>query len=105
MALGLLVLPFTHSLAHLMLSAVFLGIGFGAGQPATMALTVDLASSDDRGMAVSTYFLGFDTGISLGSFVLGAVTTAFGFTVTWITSAACVLLGLLVVLRMPPGKR
>jgi MFS family permease len=95
MAIGLLLLPFAHTFLHLVLSAVFLGIGFGAGQPATMALTVDLVSPDERGMAVSTYFLGFDAGISLGSFALGAVITAFGFSVAWIAAAGCVLLGLL----------
>jgi len=99
MAAGLLLLPFTHTLPQLMLSALFLGLGFGCSQPATMALTVDLVSPEQRGMAVSTYFLGFDSGISLGSFALGGITTAFGFSVTWILAAACVLLGLLGVQR------
>jgi len=102
MAIGLLLLPFAHTLLQLMLSAVFLGIGFGSGQPATMALTVDLVSQDERGMAISTYFLGFDTGISTGSFALGAIITAFGFSVTWIVAAGCVLFGLLGVVMQKP---
>jgi MFS family permease len=104
-AVGLLLLPLAHTLLHLMLSAAFIGIGFGSSQPATMALTVDLVSPDERGMAVSTYFLGFDTGISLGSFAMGALATALGFTATWIAAAACVLLGLAVIKitpRRPP---
>jgi MFS family permease len=104
MALGLLILPFAHTLLQLMLSAVFLGLGFGSGQPATMALTVDLVSQDERGMAVSTYFLGFDSGISLGSFALGAIITTFGFGVAWIAAAGCVLLGLLGVMRTKPAQ-
>jgi MFS family permease len=99
MAIGLLLLPFAHTLFHLMLSAVFLGIGFGSSQPATMAMTVDIVSSDERGMAVSTYFLGFDSGISIGSFALGAITSKFGFSVMWITAAACVLLGILGIMK------
>jgi MFS family permease len=100
-AIGLLLLPFAHTLLHLMLSSVFLGMGFGSSQPAAMALTVDLVSPEERGMAISTYFLGFDSGISIGSFAFGAITSAFGFTVMWVTAAACVLLGLMGILRRP----
>jgi MFS family permease len=104
-AVGLLLLPFAHDLFHLMLSAAFIGMGFGTSQPATMALTVDSVSLDERGMAVSTYFLGFDSGISLGSFALGAIATTFGFNVAWVVAAASVLLGLLGILRRPQGKQ
>jgi len=93
-AAGLLLLPFVHNLLELMLSALLIGLGFGSSQPATMALTLDLVSLDDRGMAVSTYFLGFDSGISAGSFILGAVATPFGFSTAWVVAACCVLLGL-----------
>ena len=102
-AVGLALLPFAHDLFHLMLSAFFIGLGFGTSQPATMALTVDLVSLDERGMALSTYFLGFDSGISLGCFALGAIATAFGFNVAWGVAAASVLLGLLGILRRPHG--
>jgi MFS family permease len=95
MAIGFLTLPFVHSMLSLMLSAVFLGVGFGTSQPATMALTVDLVSLNQRGMAVSTYFVGFDSGIALGSFAAGAFATRFGFNMVWIASAVCVLSGLL----------
>lgn len=95
MAIGFLVLPFVHTLYTLLLSAAFLGIGFGTCQPATMALTVDLVSLNERGMAVSTYFLGFDSGISLGSFASGALAAKFGFTSVWVAAAVCVLIGVL----------
>ncbi len=94
MAAGLLLLPFAHTLLQMMLSAAFIGMGFGSSQPATMALTVDSVSLDERGMAVSTYFLGFDSGISMGSFALGAIATTFGFGAAWVVAAGCVLLGL-----------
>jgi MFS family permease len=98
---GLLLLPFTHNVIQLMLSAVFIGLGFGTSQPATMALAVDLVSLDERGMAFSTYFLGFDSGISAGSIAMGAIATKLGFSVAWVVAAACVLLGLLGVLKKP----
>jgi len=101
MAVGLLFLPFARSLVHLMISAALIGMGFGTSQPATMALTVDLVSPDERGMAVSTYFLGFDSGISAGSFVMGAIATTSGFGTAWVASAVFVLLGLLAIVRKP----
>jgi MFS family permease len=104
-AAGLLILPFTHTLLQLMISAVFIGMGFGCSQPATMALTVDLVSLDERGMAVSTYFLGFDSGISMGSFALGAIATRYSFGMAWVASAVCVLLGLLGILRTPRSTK
>jgi len=99
-AAGLLLLPFTHNLLELLLAAAFIGLGFGSAQPATMALTVDLVSPDERGMAVSTYFLGFDSGISAGSFALGAIVMSFGFGVAWVVAAGCVLLGLLALVKI-----
>jgi MFS family permease len=99
-AAGLMLLPFTHNLPELLIAAAFIGLGFGSAQPATMALTVDLVSPDERGMAISTYFLGFDSGISMGSFALGAIVTAFGFSVAWVVAACCVLLGLMGFLKI-----
>jgi MFS family permease len=95
MAVGLLLIPFAHSLLHLMLAAVFIGLGFGSSQPATMALALDPVTPDQRGMAISTYFLGFDSGISVGSFLPGAIAVMFGLTTVWFFSAICVLLGLI----------
>jgi MFS family permease len=94
MAVGLLLTPFVHSLPHLLLAAVFIGLGFGSSQPATMAWAVDHVTPDERGMAISTYFLGFDSGVSLGSFLPGAIAVRFGFNAAWFFSAMCVLLGL-----------
>jgi MFS family permease len=98
MAVGLLSLPFAHSLLQLLLSAVLIGLGFGSSQPATMAWTVDLVSADQRGMAVSTYFLGFDSGISMGSLVVGAIAATVGYDAAWSFSAISVLCGLLGIL-------
>jgi predicted MFS family arabinose efflux permease len=66
-----------------------------------LALTVDLVSLNERGMAVSTYFLGFDSGIALGSFASGIFVSRFGFTTVWAVAAACTLAGLFGILRKP----
>lgn len=93
-ALALVLLPFAHSLSDFVLSASLFGFGFGAAQPATMALLIDRVSPERRGLASSTYYMGFDSGISIGSILLGAVSQHLGFGVMWPIAAGCILLGL-----------
>lgn len=62
--------------------------------PATMALLIDRVRPEQRGLATSTYFTGFDAGVSIGSLLLGMVSQHWGFGVMWTLAAACTLLGL-----------
>ena len=94
-SLALVLLPWATDYPLFILSAAMFGLGFGTVQPAAMALLVDRVRPEQRGLAISTYFTGFDSGISVGSIGLGALSQAWGFGVMWPTSAACVLLGLL----------
>jgi MFS family permease len=94
MAAALALLPMAHSFTYFVISASFFGMGFGAGQPATMALLIDRVRPEKRGLAVGTYFIGFDTGITIASILLGVVSQYWGFGVMWPISAACTLLGL-----------
>jgi MFS family permease len=91
-ALGLL--PFAHGLPYFVISASLFGLGFGAAQPATMALLIDRIEPEQRGIATSTYYTGFDSGIAIGSILLGVVSQRWGFGVMWPIAAACTLLGL-----------
>lgn len=56
-----------------------------------MALLVDKVRPEQQGLAVSTYFAGFDGGISLGSTGFGVVSQIWGFGIMWPLSAACTL--------------
>ena len=60
----------------------------------TMALLVDRVRPEQRGLAVSTYFTGFDIGISVGSIGFGALLASIDIGAMWLLAAACVLLGL-----------
>ena len=94
MAAALALLPMAHSFPSFVISASLFGMGFGAGQPATMALLIDRVQPEKRGLAVSTFFTGFDAGISIGAILLGVVSQYWGFGVMWPISAVCTLLGL-----------
>jgi MFS family permease len=98
-AFGVLLLPLATRPELFLLSAVLWGMGFGCAQPASMALLVDRVHGEERGLALSTYFMGFDIGIGLGAVGLGVVSQAFGWEVMWPLSAGFVLLGLLGLKR------
>ncbi len=59
-------------------AATVYGIGAGVFQPAMMAFLVDRAGVAERGRAMSTFTLGTDLGLSLGSFSLGAAVELAG---------------------------
>jgi MFS family permease len=98
MSLALVLLPLMHSILGFMVSAAFIGLGFGTAQPATMALLVDQVNSNQRGLGFATYSMGYDGGMFLGSVIFGVVSQVWGFNVMWPLVAACVLLGLFGVL-------
>ena len=93
-AASLAVLPLATDLTVFMVSAVLFGIGFGISQPATMALLVDQVRPERRGLAMSTYFLGFDLGISIGSIGLGLASQYLGLEAVWLIAAFTTTLGL-----------
>ena len=63
-----------------------------------MALLIDRVQPERRGLASSTYFIGFDAGLSMGAILMGLVSQYWGFGVMWLLAAACTLLGLLSLL-------
>ena len=76
LAASLLVAALAHGLPLLSIAAVLAGAGFGAAQPALLALTVDLVPPDRRGSAVATYYVAHESGIATGSIALGWVAQA-----------------------------
>jgi MFS family permease len=96
-ALAIAVLPLAYDLPHFFISAVLWGVGFGAAQPASLALLVDVAGGSQRGLALSTYFMGFDVGIGIGAIAMGYLSQTVGWEIMWPVSAGCVLVGLLGV--------
>jgi MFS family permease len=50
-----------------------IGLGFGALVPSFQALAIKSSPSHRRGLATGTYFVLFDTGYGLGSYLLGIV--------------------------------
>lgn len=94
MTLSLLILPLADNVPYFLISAMLMGFGFGIAQPATMALLIDQVQPERRGIAVSTYFTGYDIGISIGTILMGVVSQRWGFSMMWLLAAVFTLLGL-----------
>jgi MFS family permease len=94
MAAALAPLPWAYGFPHFVISASLFGLGFGTAQPATIALLIDRVRPEQRGLATSTYFMGFDAGFSIGAILLGVVSQHWGFGVMWQLAAACNFSGL-----------
>ncbi len=104
-SLSLALLPLAHGFYPFALSASLLGLGFGAAQPATMALLIDQVRPEQRGLATGTYFMGFDGGISVGSLIFGVVSQAWGFNVMWPMVSFFTLMGLASFRNFGVGPR
>ncbi|MDA8125178.1 MAG: MFS transporter [Deltaproteobacteria bacterium] len=98
MTLALALLPLAQGFPHFVVSAALYGMGLGSAQPAIMALLVDRTRKDERGLATSTYFTGYDLGIAIGAMGLGIVSQHLGFGAMWGIAAACTGLSLLGIL-------
>jgi MFS family permease len=79
------------------------GVGFGAGQPALLAMTGDRVPPAERGRAMGTLYTAWELGIFGGSVLLGFCATRLGYETTWWTAAA--IAGIGAIAALCPGSR
>ena len=71
----------------LVCSAALMGIGSGISHPALIAICVDCMPSAQRGRATAGFYLAFDLGIGLGSWLLGLILDTAGLTGLYIAAS------------------
>lgn len=76
--LGLIVISFSTSPVVLLITAAFIGLGYGAVFPSFQTLCISSAGPNRAGTASATFFLLYDIGIGLGSFIFGLFAASFG---------------------------
>lgn len=94
--IGLITLSFTHSSFSLLLSGVFIGLGFGNLQSSTQAIAIKLTEPHRMGLATSTFFIFLDGGLGFGPYLLGFVIPIIGFRKLYIVLGFVVLLTALI---------
>ncbi len=83
-------------------AAALYGMGFGAGQPALLAMAGDRVPPAERGRAMGTLYTAWELGILSGSILLGLCATRLGYEATWWIAAAIAWMGAVAALRRGP---
>lgn len=90
---GMTLLSQLDTMMLLLLAAALMGIGYGALFPCFQTLAVRSVPRERRGIATSTFFLLFDLGFGVGSFVLGWIANAADYRMMFFTAGLAVLIG------------
>jgi MFS family permease len=101
-AASLALLGLAASQGAFLAAAALYGVGFGAAQPALLAMTADRAPPGERGRAMGTLYTAWELGISGGAMLLGLSATTLGYEATWWTAAVIAAAGALAALW--PGR-
>jgi MFS family permease len=78
-AIGLLMLSFADSTAMLLISGAVIGLGYGALLPCFQTIAVLAAPAHRRGLATATFYLLFDLGYGIGSYILGYLASGYSY--------------------------
>ncbi len=104
-ASGLWLMAYSGQWWSLAAAAVLLGVGGGTVYPALLALILDLTTPGERGAAMSTFGIGMDVGIAVGSILLGIIVEQAGFPAGFLAAGAMpvvMLSGYAVAARLRP---
>ncbi|WP_162848486.1 MFS transporter [Paenibacillus nanensis] len=94
--IAFIVLSLASGQMMFIIAACLYGLSFGAVQPSILAWTIQRAAKDRRGAANSTFLVGMDSGIALGSISFGVIAQASGYEAVFLYSAV-LLVALLAV--------
>ena len=97
------VIGMSNSLPMFCLAGAIGGLGIGGAMSTFQAMAVATVPPWRRGVATSTYFVFFDLGIAIGSFVGGIVANAVGYTAMYMTMIAFPILA--CIFFLVAGKR
>ncbi|MCM3637071.1 MFS transporter [Sporosarcina luteola] len=88
---GLFVLSFMSSPGLFLIAGAFVGLGYGALVPSMQTLAIQSTTHQRSGYATATFFTLFDSGLAVGSYVLGIVAVQLGYRNVYLLSSVLVL--------------
>ncbi|MFE8697308.1 MFS transporter [Cytobacillus sp. FJAT-53684] len=94
-AIGMVLLSQAESTFLFLFSAAIIGLGYGSLSPSLQTIAIKNSDPTKRGLATSTFFTFFDSGIGLGSYALGVVAVYTSLSTLYLVLAGVVLLALL----------
>ncbi len=102
-AIGLILLANMDSALSFLVAGAFVGFGYGALVPSLQTLAVQSTKHERSGYATATFFTFFDSGLAIGSFVLGLIAVHFGYQNVYMMSGALVFV--VFILYMIIGRK
>ncbi|MFD2830767.1 MFS transporter [Corticicoccus populi] len=90
--IGLSILGLSTTGFTLLLSAVFIGIGYGTLIPSSQAIAVKAAPKEKIGLATSTFYMLADLGAGFSPFILGLLIPVLGYRHLYLALSVLVLL-------------
>ncbi|WP_299743453.1 MFS transporter [uncultured Rossellomorea sp.] len=95
-AIGLILLSVTHSVVLLLIAGTLIGLGYGALLPSFQTMSIQAAPKKRTGHATATFFIFYDLGIAVGSFVLGVFSFQLGFSALYIICSGVIFVTIVV---------
>ncbi|MDF2563622.1 MAG: rane protein major facilitator superfamily [Massilibacillus sp.] len=84
LAIGLLILSYTSGFFSMMVSAAFIGIGYGVIVPTIQTLALKASSPKRVSIVTATYFTCLDLGLATGAYLLGAMAPLLGYSMIYL---------------------
>lgn len=94
--LSMIILGLSRHPALFWVSGIFMGLGFGATQPALQAMAITVVDPQRRGTATATLTLGADLGIGTGAILLGLIAQTVGYATMYLYSTAGGILAMII---------
>lgn len=102
--IGLVLLALMNSPFLYLLSGAFIGLGYGAVVPSLQTLAIQSTKYERSGYATATFFTLFDTGLAIGSFILGIIATKLGYQNLYLLSSVIVIVALILFIGLQKKK-
>jgi len=106
MATGLAGFAVAGSQVSLWMAALIFSVGSGIVHPSLIAIHVERTPRDERGRAAAAFYLGFDLGVGVGTWVLAPIFQRWGLDGLYLVAAAAVIPGtfLAPAIAARPGR-
>ncbi len=95
-AIGMLCLGVSSTSLMFLIAAALIGLGWGTLFPSFQTIAIQAAAPTRRGTATATFLSIFDTGIGLGSSIVGLISAQIGLGTFYFFSAFYVLFGIIL---------
>jgi MFS family permease len=95
-AFGMFLLSQANGALLFLMSAAFIGLGWGTIFPSAQTIAIQVAPPKRKGIATATFLSTMDSGMAIGSVIVGIVGVQIGYSSLYFYSSIFVLAGLIV---------